>query len=88
MSVSGTLNRSIVATNSGTVAFEKSVAHVFGDFKGSVSLQTAPVGTTNWVTVLTFNESKSIPIQTPDTTMIFRFFGNLTNGEANVYLGS
>lgn len=88
MTVSGTINTVTLTTSSGTVSFEKSVAHISGTFTGRVSLQTAPVGTTDWVTIMNFEGPAAEPINTPDTTMIFRFYSHLNSGSANVYLGA
>jgi hypothetical protein len=88
MAISGTLNTTTLETSSGTILAEKSVAHVSGAFTGYVSLQTAPTGTTDLVTIMHFAKPTAMPVSTPDTSMIFRFASRVTSGNAEVYLGA
>jgi hypothetical protein len=87
MSISGTLIKGSVPTDSGTVSNNPSLVHVSGAFKGFVTLEVAPAGTTDFVGIENFEANVATPYVVPDTTALWRFSSAVTSGSAKVYFG-
>lgn len=92
MPISDTIVKSNNATpgtsSTSKAANDKSIMHVSGDFKGTVSLQVAPNGTDNWVSIIDVEAPAALPVSTPDPTLDYRFSCNLSKGSVNLYFGA
>ena len=81
------LPTTIVASSTSKVLNYQSLLHITGNFRGEVHLQLAPNGTTNWLTILSYDTPTTLPISTPDLTVDYRFLCDLREGSVNLYLG-
>ena len=88
MSATGTCTNGSEPTTAGTVSNTVSLLHVSGSFDGTVVLQVAPAGTTDYVDVEIMEADTATPINTPDTTALYRFVSFVSSGTATVYLGA
>lgn len=87
MSISTTVSGT-TPSSATTALNDNSLVHITGTFEGIVILQAAPAGTSNWLTIVAFEEVGVVPILTPDSTMQYRFLPKLSSGTAIVYFGA